>query len=159
MKLVEHVKYTAIVSVVLVFFWNIKHLLLFIIGSILIDTDHYLFYSFQFKRLSIRKMFEYYTEWLPRVKHKIPYGGICIFHTVEIFFLVAIAAIKMHMLVYLLMGMLFHFILDSISLYQNQCLFSRAYSIVEHLIRSKKYEKDGYPLYDAILQDHEKFEF
>jgi hypothetical protein len=156
MRVTDHIKYTTAVSIILLPFWNVREVILFAAGSILIDIDHYLFYIFHFKRLNPRGMFLYYEDWLPRVKDKIPYAGICIFHTLETYLAVAVAAFYLKPLLYLLLGLLFHFILDFISLYRNRCLLKRAYSIIEHFIRAAKHKNKGYPFYDRILSEQEK---
>lgn len=158
MKITHHLKYTAVLSIVLLYFWDLKQIFLFSLGSILIDIDHCVFYVLQFRTFNVRKLFDYYNEWLPNVKDKIPYAGICIFHTIEIYIIVSIISIYTEFVFYLLVGMIFHFMLDFISLYKTRCLFLRAHSIVEHFIRIKKHVKYGYPLYDLILKDDERFQ-
>jgi hypothetical protein len=153
MKVSQHVKYTTIAAFILLPFCDFIQIALFFIGSILIDVDHYVFYVLQFKKWDIRGMFDYYERFLPEQIESIPYAGVCIFHTIEVFIILGIASYYYSFLFYLLMGMIFHYILDFIFLYQNKCLFSRAFSIVEHFIRAKKHRSNGYPYYYNPVQE------
>ncbi|MCP4369900.1 MAG: hypothetical protein GY797_17560 [Deltaproteobacteria bacterium] len=143
MTLTQHVKYTFGVSVILLLWWNITQIAWFALGSILIDFDHYLLYILRFKKFDIRGMFYYFNEWLPKNIGAIKYGGVCIFHTIEFYIITGIFSIYIPSMIYVLYGLLFHFVLDSISLYRNKCLFTRAFSIVEHFLRSKKHKLKG----------------
>jgi len=157
-RLTQHVKYTAILSVVLLPFWNFEQIFLFAIGSIVIDIDHYIFYVLSFKRFDVKGMFEYYEEWLPSVKDKIPYAGICIFHTIEIYLILVVSATYISGILYLVVGLTFHQALDVIALKRSKSLFTRPYSVIEHFIRVKRCKKLGYPTYEVILHKSERFE-
>jgi hypothetical protein len=156
-RLTQHVKYTAILSVVLLPFWNFEQIFLFAIGSIVIDIDHYIFYVLSFKRFDVKGMFEYYEEWLPSVKDKIPYAGICIFHTIEIYLILVISVTYISGILYLVLGLTLHQVLDVIALKRSKCLFTRPYSVIEHFIRVKRCKKLGYPTYEVILRKNERF--
>jgi hypothetical protein len=157
MRLSQHVKYTTILSVILLPFWNIEQIFLFAIGSVLIDIDHYIFYILRFKRFDLKGMFEYYEGWLPSVKDKIPYAGICIFHTIEIYLILIVSAAYISGVLYLVVGLAFHQALDLIALKRSNSLFKRSYSIIEHFIRVKRCKRLGYPTYDPILHESERF--
>ena len=158
MRLTKHVKYTAILSVVLLPFWNFEQIFLFAIGSIVIDIDHYICYVWSFKKFDVKGMFEYYEKWLPSVKDKIPYVGICIFHTIEIYLILVVSATYINGILYLVMGLTFHQALDVFALKRSKSLFKRPYSVIEHLIRVKRCKKLGYPTYEVILHENERFE-
>ncbi len=150
MNLKQHVKYTFGASIILLLWWDLKQIAWFSLGSIFIDFDHYIFYVLRFKRFDLKGMFQYFDEWLPKNKEKISYGGVCIFHTIEFYVLIGIVSIYLPFMVYVLIGLLFHFALDSIFLYRNKCIFTRAFSIVEHLFRSKKHKWNGYPYVNDV---------
>jgi len=144
MTLVQHAKLTAIAALFLLPFWSGMQILLFSIGSIFIDIDHYIFYVFRCRRLSIKGMFEYH-EKLFEQKDRIPYAGICIFHTIDFFIIIGILSFYYHIFLYLLIGLLFHFVVDLIYLYRNNYLLGRAYFFIEHFIRKKRHA--GYPYF------------
>jgi hypothetical protein len=102
-------------------------------------------------------MFRYYEEWLPSVKDKIPYAGICIFHTMEFNLILIVSAAYTSGVLYLVVGLAFHQALDLIALKISKSLLKRPYSIIEHFIRVKRCKKLGYPTYDAILHESERF--
>jgi hypothetical protein len=143
MTLTQHVAATAVVAVPLSTFLGVGEMVIFAVGSILIDVDHYLFYVARTGRYGIRGMFRYFTALQP-VQRMIPYVGVCIFHTVDFFLLVSILAYWYPVLLPLLAGMLFHFIMDVIDLNRKGIPFIRAYFLIEHFMRRRD---DGYPYY------------
>lgn len=144
MRLSQHVKYTTVASVVLVPFCNLQQILWFAVGSILIDFDHYIFYVVSFKKFSVKGMFKYF-ERLFSVRDRVPYGGLNIFHTIDFFVLMGVASYYLPFLFYVLMGLIYHFILDVIYLSKYRHTFSRAYFIIEHFVRVRKHKRNGYP--------------
>jgi hypothetical protein len=152
MRLVQHVKYTTIASTALLFLWNLPQIAWFAVGSIFIDVDHYIAYVLRFKRFDVKGMFQYFNEWLPENKEKISYGGICIFHTIEIYLMIWIASAYFPFLYFILTGMIFHIVLDYVYLFRNKAIFTRAFSIIEHFIRVGKHGKNGYPYVNDVLE-------
>jgi len=132
MSLGSHLKYTAVVSTVMLAFWDLQQILWFAIGSILIDADHYIFYAVKCKKFDIKGMFVYY-DMLMREKDRITYLGVLVFHTIEFFIVVGILSLYIPLMVYLLAGLIFHFILDTIFLYRIKCISLRAYSLIQAL--------------------------
>jgi hypothetical protein len=145
MNLTAHAKATGIVALCLIPFWSAAQLAAFAAGSILIDVDHYIFYIFRRRRFDVKGMFAYF-EALQEIQHHIPYAGICIFHTVEFYLLVYLLSRTYPLLVPVFVGMLFHFGLDLIHLRQHRFIFGRAFFIIEHLIRVRRYG-NRYPFY------------
>lgn len=132
MSLGSHLKYTAVASSAMLVFWDLQQILWFAIGSILIDVDHYIFYVFKCKKFDIKGMFAYYNM-LMREKDRITYLGVLVFHTIEFFIVVGILSLYIPLMVYLLAGLIFHFILDTIFLYRIKCIPLRAYSLIQAL--------------------------
>jgi hypothetical protein len=83
-------------------------------------------------------MFVFFHE-IDTAEPPIPYAGVCIFHTFDFFLLLSLAAIMYPSLQPLLIGTVFHFLLDLYHLRRNRNLFIRAYFIIEHFIRKRKY--------------------
>ncbi|MBI4690375.1 MAG: hypothetical protein HY754_08940 [Nitrospirae bacterium] len=144
MTLAQHVKLTAVASLILLPFWNGIQLFWFCVGSILIDVDHYIYYVLRRKRFGIKEMFEYHDN-LWSQKNKIPYAGICIFHTIDFFILIGILSFFFPFLLYLLIGLIFHFIIDIVFLYKHNYFWGRAFFFIEHLIRKRRHA--GYPYF------------
>jgi len=138
MTLNQHVKITAIASIPLIPFWSATQLILFAVGSILIDVDHYFLYIAHKMQFDISGMFRFFHE-IDTAEPPIPYAGICIFHTVDFFFLLSLVSIIYPSLLFLLIGAIFHFSLDLYDLRQKNSLHIRAYFIIEHFIRKRRY--------------------
>jgi len=143
MTLTQHVALTAVAAAPLSPFLEIEGMVLFAVGSIFIDVDHYLFYVARTGRRDIRGMFRYFAALQP-VQRSVPYVGLCLFHTADFFLLVGILAYWYPVLLPLLAGMLFHFIMDVIDLRRKGVPFIRAYFLVEHFMRRRS---EGYPYY------------
>jgi hypothetical protein len=142
MNLKQHIIATGAASAALLPFTNSAEILMFACGSILIDVDHQIFYYFKTGKCDVSGMFRYFREEVDKHLDSIPYLGICIFHTVEFFLLVALFSYYIPNLRYLLAGLIFHILLDIYDLVRIKAPFIRAYSLVEHFIRKRQ---RGYP--------------
>lgn len=143
MTLTQHVAITGIAVAALSPVEGAAGLALFAVGSILIDVDHYLLYLERTRCFSVTGMFRYF-EALQPIQKEIPYLGVCIFHTVDFFLIIAFLCHFYPVLLPFLAGALFHFALDLFDLRRKGVPFIRAYFLVEHLIRRKS---PGYPWY------------
>jgi len=144
MTLVQHIGLTAVASLIMLPFWNWIQIVWFSIGSILIDVDHYIYYVVRKKRFGIKEMFKYHDSLFAQ-KDKIPYAGICVFHTIDFFILIGILSFYFPVFLYLLIGLIYHFLVDIIFLYKHNYLYGRAYFFIEHLIRKQRHS--GYPYF------------
>jgi hypothetical protein len=143
MTLTQHLAITGAAAAVLAPFLGAQELALFSAGSVLIDVDHYFLYVQRRKSLSVRGMFRYFAELQP-IQSGISYVGLCVFHTIDFFLLLALLSLRYPQLWPLLAGCLFHFVVDLISLRRKGIIFIRAFFLVEHLIRRRS---KGYPYY------------
>ena len=141
MTLNQHIAVTVVAAAALVPLWPAEDLILFCVGSVLIDVDHYFCYIQRTVCFSVRGMFRYYEE-LWKIEQNIPYFGLCLFHTVDFFFLISILTYFYPFCSPLLAGLLFHFVVDLFDLFRKKIPFIRAYFVVEHLIRRRQ---QGYP--------------
>lgn len=133
---------TGAAAAVMAPFCSSLEIVLFAVGSILIDVDHQIFYMIRTGRYDVSGMFRYFREDVDKNLQQIPYLGICIFHTIEFLFLIAVLAIYCQPLRWLLAGLALHLGLDIYDLIRLKVPFIRAYSIIEHLIRRRQ---SGYP--------------
>ena len=138
MTLHQHAKITAVASLALVPFSSASQVLLFAVGSVLIDVDHYFLYIAHKLRFDVRGMFRHFHE-IDAAQPPIPYAGMCIFHTIDSFLLLSLAAINWPALLPLLMGAVFHFTLDLYDLNRKNSLLIRPFFIFEHFIRKRQY--------------------
>lgn len=110
----------------------------------LIDFDHYIFYVQRCRKFDLRGMFHYH-DLLFKNRDKLPYAGMCLFHTVDFFVLVWLASFYYKPLLFLLYGLVFHLALDMLFLAKHDYFFGRSFFVLEHLIRAKRHKKHGYP--------------
>lgn len=143
MTLNQHLALTGVASAAILPFCSLGEIAIFAVGSVLIDVDHYFLYVQRTGRFAVRGMFRWYED-LWKIEKTIPYVGLCLFHTVDFFLLVAILALAWPLLFFLLAGLLFHFIVDLIYLIRKGIPFIRPYFLIEHLIRRRD---PKYPYY------------
>jgi hypothetical protein len=144
MTLRSHIQYSAISIPLLLPLGGLSGMGFFLSGSILIDLDHYIIFIARQRRLIPRGFFAYH-ERLFQQRHRIPYAGVFIFHTIEFLFFIGLVSFYIPLFRWLLAGLVFHNILDLFYLSKNRYLFGRAMSFIEHLIRVKKHRPMGYP--------------
>ena len=128
----DHVKYSGISSLALLPFVGLKaEVIYFFLGGVLIDVDHYIDYVTRFKDFGLDGMFEYYCDALhPTNRGSKPYLWLGIFHTVEFFACMYLASLIVPWLWFVMLGMLFHLVLDIIFLYRLNVLQDRAISLI-----------------------------
>lgn len=141
MSLKNHIKYSIIPSLALIPFVGIGALYFFL-GSILIDLDHCIDYVIKFRCFSVRGMFAFY-EGLFSVKEPMRYLGLSLFHTLEFIIFVLILSFFFPWLSFVWLGMVFHWILDVVSLYNPNANCRRVFSIIEYMIKIKHYKNSN----------------
>ncbi len=143
MTLTSHVVLTGVAAAALCTRMGEAEILAFAIGGILIDVDHYLLYVQRMRRFDVRGMFRYFDDLQP-IQRTIPYVGLCIFHTIDFFFLVGLLAFFHPIFFPFLAGSLFHFVIDLVDLHFKGVPFIRPFFLLEHAIRRRS---QGYPWY------------
>jgi hypothetical protein len=143
MTLTQHLVLTGLAAAALSPVLGVPELALFSVGSVLIDVDHYFLFIQRRKSLSIRGMFRYFEKLQP-IQSSISYVGLCLFHTIDFFLLLAVLLIWYPWLWPLLAGCLYHFCIDLYDLRRKGIIFIRPFFLVEHLIRRRS---KGYPWY------------
>jgi hypothetical protein len=143
LTLTKHLATTGLAAVALAPVLSVGEIIVFAIGGVLIDVDHYLLYIVRRHDLSIAGMFRYFNDLQP-IETSIPYVGLCVFHTVDFFLLLAALAYFYPLLGFLLAGCLFHFALDLFDLWRKGILFIRPFFLMEHFLR-RRHSK--YPWY------------
>lgn len=143
MTLAQHLALTGIAATALAPVLDGGEIALFAVGGVLIDVDHYFLYILRRRDLSVAGMFRYFRELQP-IQKTIPYVGLCIFHTIDFFVLLALLAYFYPLVWALLAGCLYHFFIDLLDLKRKGVIFIRPYFLLEHLIRRRS---KGYPWY------------
>lgn len=93
-------------------------------AAVLIDVDHYLYYVFKKKNLSLSKAYQFFVDQIGVAKRQKGHyhSPLCIFHTVEALILMIILASYSKIFLYILIGSLLHFVLD---LYETFVVYKR----------------------------------
>jgi hypothetical protein len=144
MTLTQHTALTAVAAVVLAPFVDTVPLVVFAVGSILIDTDHYLEYVRRTKRLSVPGMFAYYNN-ISKTQRPGDYFGLHLFHTFEAFAVVALVALYQPLALWLFLGMAYHFLIDFTWLYRQGYQRVRAFTTTGHLLKYARVTANSNP--------------
>lgn len=124
---------------------GITGFLLIFLSSFLIDFDHFMVYYFYRRGLSLKGALKWYdkleekTEALKKKNKKFK-APIDIFHTIEFIFIIFLLSLYSKYFLFILIGMLFHSLIDIIDLSRRGVLFVREYSIIHLLIQKNKKE-------------------
>ncbi|MDO8623509.1 MAG: hypothetical protein Q7R52_04635 [archaeon] len=144
-----HLLFGLIFSIVLLMlFPSIELTGFFIIvsSSVLIDVDHYLYYVFKKRDLSLKNAHRWFHNNIKKyeslsLEHKKQvYSGVFFLHGIESIILLILLSSHMAIFLFILIGFIFHQILDFIDIIQKRIkpykVISFAYSIKE--TRNKK---------------------
>ena len=103
------------------------------LSSILIDIDHYLFYVKRKKDFSLPKAYRWHIH-LGKIKANKKKSAMMFMHTIEFLILIAILSYFFNIFIYILIGLLFHMILDMLHHLQ-----SKEYSLIRYIIIKNKH--------------------
>ncbi len=117
---------------------NIFGASLIFLSSVLIDFDHYVWYGFKKKDWSLKNAYNR-NKALPK-KHK---PIMHIFHTIEFLIMVFMLFYFWNGFLFILVGMVFHSILDILDIFYNKKLGAREFSFIRYLILNKR-NRDKY---------------
>ena len=101
------------------------------LSSFLIDFDHYAWYVIKKKDFSLRNAY-YFLKGLEKEK-----PVMMIFHTFEFILLILILSLFYDFFLFILIGMLFHSLLDVIDLKYNKELHLREFLFLKYLFSDK----------------------
>lgn len=114
---------------------------IFFLSVVFIDIDHYFDFAIVCRRFGVRDMFKYY-DWTWQKRHEVMYV-LSLFHTAEVFLLLFILGFWSYYFWLVLFGFSVHLIFDLSHMYMHNTVFSRAFSIIEYIIKRKSGSK-GY---------------
>ena len=111
---------------------NYYYLGLIFFSSFLIDFDHYAASVLKTRKISLRKSLRYHDELMKtEIKEKKKgirrRGDFHLFHTIEFIILVGLLGLLWIGFFYIFIGMIFHSLLDVLSLTQRGILYRREY--------------------------------
>ena len=115
-----HIIINLFISLPLLFILKPIYVLIFFFSSILIDVDHYIYYVFKKKDLSLKRAYKWFlvgrAKWLKmsqeeRKKHK---HGFMVFHGIEPLFLVLVLSFFYQPLFFVFLGFSIHMVEDLI---------------------------------------------
>lgn len=143
MKVSVHAVSTGIVSLIILAVTNWQNALLFFIGGVLFDVDHYLNYVVKKRDLSLRRAHTWYSNLTKDIQTEPKrYLALHIFHTIEfMFLLLALGYIFDNY--FLFLGVLFHNFLDLIYMYYYKTWGVRKMSLVQYYFFLKSTDKEG----------------
>jgi hypothetical protein len=101
---------------------------LIFLASIFIDFDHYIWYIHRKKDWSLKNAYDF-------LKEKKHLRTMMIFHTIEFHILIALLIFVWGGFLYILIGMIFHSVLDIIDMSFKRELKNREFSLIEYLAR------------------------
>jgi hypothetical protein len=122
---------------------NPIYLALVFFSSFLIDFDHYLCSLFKTKKLGLFHSFAYHREMnkqaiKDRADGKREKGDFHIFHTVEFHLLVGLLGFYWIGFFYIFIGMVFHSLLDIVSILYDDFMYAREFFLVAWLYKKLK---------------------
>jgi len=129
-----HVLFGFIFSYIIYWFTsiNIFEAILIFLSSVLIDFDHYLWIAKRKKYFNLKKAYFWHKN-LPK-KHK---PIMHIFHTIEFIIFIGILSFYSSFFFFILIGMVFHSILDIIEMFYSEKMGCREFSLTRYLILEK----------------------
>ena len=108
--------------------------LIILLAGFLIDVDHWLLYVWEFRDFNIKNSYRwFYKFYISKEKRKF----LCIFHTIEALIVVTLLGLKYPLFLAVLVGMLFHILLDLIQAYRDG-FYSKEISIIYFLLKQAK---------------------
>ena len=129
-----HVLFGAIFSLALflIFPFIGFNVILVFLASVLIDVDHYWHYLIRKKDISLKNAFNWHKN-LPKFHKPVMH----IFHTLEFFIVLCFFSLFFDFLIYILLGIIFHYLLDIIQLGYEKRIHVREYSLIKYLFSDK----------------------
>jgi len=129
-----HALFGVVFSLILYFIFNIglTNSLIVFLSSILIDVDHYLHYLISKRDSNLKNAF-YWNKKLP-LRHK---PIMHILHSVEFLVILAIFSFFFPILTFILLGFIFHSILDLIDMAAHKEIGGREFFLSRYILSDK----------------------
>lgn len=113
MKPLIHLFASAIIAIALypIFGWKV---IFVVAGGFLIDIDHYFWYIYEYKKLSLSDCYRHFSAQYKKNNFDENTGILLVFHTVEFLFFVIILSIYNQLALIFAIGLLLHYLMDII---------------------------------------------
>lgn len=144
----KHFLWAYFIGVALMFFYSdftVLPVVLFILGSTLIDVDHYLYYVYKKKDWSLINAYNWFIQQSLKpqnivVKNRLTARHILIFHGIEALAIVLLLGLWIEAARYIFLGMLLHIILDWVVevVAGVNILYSHKISQIKNWVKNKR---------------------
>lgn len=136
MKASVHLAVSLIIAAAIYPFFGL-HALFAIAGGFLIDVDHYLWYIYRFRKLSLIACYRHYMKFMGNPNQKSEFGTLLIFHTIEFLVAAAVLSFFFGFILAFTIGLLSHYVLDLVYLYFVPKKFIVNHSILHWILTAK----------------------
>ncbi len=136
MKVSTHFFYSLILAAILYLIFNWKAVFI-LIGGVLIDIDHYLWYIFKYNKFNFFDCYNYYLERMDKEKIMENIGVLLVFHTVEFLLLIIFFSFYNNLALIFTIGVISHYLLDLIFLYTIPKRIIANHSIIWWILKNK----------------------
>jgi hypothetical protein len=137
MKPNAHILISSILALILYpfFSWNV---LFIFIGGVMIDIDHYFWYTLKHKKFSLSNCYKFYMDRSEISRIHENDGILLILHTIEFLIVTVILSLYYEFALLFLVGLVSHYILDLIFLYSIPKSLIADHSLVHWLLKQKR---------------------
>ena len=132
-------------SIVLLFNISLISGIIIFLSSFLIDIDHYFYYIYKKKNLSIKKSYQWFVKRtikckkIPKKQRKNYKSPVLIFHGIEFWLFIFILSLFYHFFFYIFIGIIIHMFVDiSYIIYQRYPCTSKISQINTYLKNKNK---------------------
>lgn len=140
MKTWVHLLVSSLLALLLYPFFSFR-VLLILVGGVLIDIDHYLWYIWKYKRFNPIETYKFYVKNMETNDFTNVYGILLIFHTIEFLLAMILLSFYNQLVLVFIIGLLSHYLLDAIFLYLVPKQFIVNHSIIWWIIKNKENSK------------------
>jgi len=112
--------------------------LLILVGGVLIDIDHYIWYACKYRNFNIVKSYRFYLKNLETNNFSNVYGLLLVFHTAEFLLAMSLFSFYNEYALLFTIGLLTHYIADLIFTLSVAKRFVANHSIISWILKNKQ---------------------
>ena len=113
MKIWAHVLASLILAALIYPLFGFKSILVFA-GGVLVDFDHYIWFTLKYKKFGVYKCYKFYMEESRKENFKKVWRLLLAFHTIEFFVMMIVFSFFSKFIFLITLGLVLHYILDGI---------------------------------------------
>ena len=114
--------------------WKVLFIL---VGGVLIDVDHYLWYAYKYRKFNLADSYNFFLKNMETKDFTSVIGILIIFHTLEFLLMMVLLSFYYELAFIFTIGLLSHYLLDSLFLYFVAKRVIADYSIIHWLYKNK----------------------